>query len=286
MFQPVELEAEVDYRVSLWAITDQASDQFDIQAWIGSGTNPESMDIEVIPEIFPGVQEHLESAGEFTVPTTGTYYLGIYGLQHGDDTASSILAIDDIAIVEVTQPSLGTLEGTITSSLNGEAINNATIHIGTAFTATSDITGSYSVELPTGTYEITCAAADYNGAETFSVTITEGETTTQDFSLVPLVGISEDNLSLISSANIYPNPFNPETTINFSLSQNGYTELNVFNVRGQRVAQLVKTELSTGNHSIVWNGKGDDSKAMPSGIYFFTIQSGAKTKTVKGILLK
>ncbi|HPR18437.1 MAG TPA: FlgD immunoglobulin-like domain containing protein, partial [Candidatus Cloacimonadota bacterium] len=84
-----------------------------------------------------------------------------------------------------------------------------------------------------------------------------------------------------------PNPFNPETTITFSVTQSSaFATLEIFNMKGQKVKTLVNTTLSAGRHAIVWNGEDDDGKVVSSGIYFYKLRSGDFQKTRKMLLLK
>jgi len=84
----------------------------------------------------------------------------------------------------------------------------------------------------------------------------------------------------------YPNPFNPTTTINYSLKENSKVSLNIYNIKGQKVKQLVRNQLSAGQHSVVWNGKDDNGKSVSSGIYFYKLKAGNFEKTKKMILMK
>ena len=90
----------------------------------------------------------------------------------------------------------------------------------------------------------------------------------------------------------YPNPFNPTTNIDFSLKEDSFVSLNIYNVRGQKVKTLVTDEMQAGNHSVVWNGKNDSGKSVSSGIYFSNFVtnnqngSGDYTSVKKMILLK
>ncbi|UCE19064.1 MAG: T9SS type A sorting domain-containing protein [Gemmatimonadota bacterium] len=79
----------------------------------------------------------------------------------------------------------------------------------------------------------------------------------------------------------YPNPFNPETKIAFSLPSDSRVALSVYNVLGQRVATLINTEMSAGQHSVTWM-----ADSVPTGVYFYTITAGEFTATKKMILLK
>ncbi len=84
----------------------------------------------------------------------------------------------------------------------------------------------------------------------------------------------------------YPNPFNPETTIEFSLGSADRAELNIYNIKGQKVKSLVSGELSQGTHRIVWNGRDDSGQTVGSGIYFVRMQAGNYTETKKITLIK
>ena len=78
-----------------------------------------------------------------------------------------------------------------------------------------------------------------------------------------------------------PNPFNPSTKIDFSIAQDSNVILEVFNMKGQKVATLKNEIMTSGKHTVVWNA---DSNA--SGIYFYKLTSGKKTETKKMLLLK
>ncbi len=84
----------------------------------------------------------------------------------------------------------------------------------------------------------------------------------------------------------YPNPFNPETIISYSIPQKGRVEIEVFNVRGQKVTTLVSEQQEAGNHSVVWNGRDEANKACSSGIYFYRLETGSHSETRKMLLLQ
>lgn len=87
-------------------------------------------------------------------------------------------------------------------------------------------------------------------------------------------------------ANNYPNPFNPSTTINYSLPTNGAVTVEVYNTKGQVVNTLVNEQQTAGDHSVVWNGQDSRGDGITSGVYFYKIKSGKFTSTKKMILLK
>ena len=84
----------------------------------------------------------------------------------------------------------------------------------------------------------------------------------------------------------YPNPFNPETTIAFSLKKSQDIEIAIYNIRGERINTLLKTELNTGDHNVVWDGTDYRGKSVSSGIYFLRMQAGKYSATRKMILMK
>ncbi len=79
----------------------------------------------------------------------------------------------------------------------------------------------------------------------------------------------------------FPNPFNPSTTIEFSLPRSGYVTLVVYNTLGEEIATLVSETLSAGRYSTEWNAAG-----FSSGIYFYRLQAGEFVETRKLLLLR
>jgi hypothetical protein len=85
----------------------------------------------------------------------------------------------------------------------------------------------------------------------------------------------------------YPNPFNPTTTIKFSLAEKGNVELTVYNLKGQKVKTLTKDFLDKGEHSVIWNGDDELGKTVSSGMYFYRLAIAGKTiASNKCMLLK
>ena len=108
--------------------------------------------------------------------------------------------------------------------------------------------------------------------------------------LIPPVGIEDSNeITSVKSelSQNYPNPFNPITTISFSVTQtSSFVTLNIYNIKGQQVKQLISEQLPAGQHSVVWNGKDDKNKSVSTGIYFYKLKVKKYEKTRKMILLK
>lgn len=84
----------------------------------------------------------------------------------------------------------------------------------------------------------------------------------------------------------YPNPFNPETTISYSLAEAGHTRLDIYNLKGQLVRCLVSSQMMAGDHEVVWNGRDDHNRAVSSGMYLIRLSTGKHISTKKMIMMK
>ena len=85
--------------------------------------------------------------------------------------------------------------------------------------------------------------------------------------------------------NNYPNPFNPTTTISFSLQYNSAVELSIYNIKGQKIRSLTRNDLEKGSHSIIWSGDDESGNPLGSGIYFYKLDVNGKTESVKKCML-
>ncbi len=97
--------------------------------------------------------------------------------------------------------------------------------------------------------------------------------------------------SAVAPANIkllpnYPNPFNPTTTIEFSIPQDGHAVLKIYNIRGQHVKTLQNAMLEAGEYSMVWNGTNERNVPVSSGIYFSRLEAGDSVRVQKMVLMK
>lgn len=79
----------------------------------------------------------------------------------------------------------------------------------------------------------------------------------------------------------YPNPFNPTTTISFSIPQQEKVELIVYDVLGRKVAELVNETIPSGTHSIDFDGSN-----LSSGMYIYKITAGQFSESKKMLLVK
>jgi hypothetical protein len=88
----------------------------------------------------------------------------------------------------------------------------------------------------------------------------------------------------------YPNPFNPTTTIEFSLGSDGlgeqHVDLDIFNILGQHVKELINGPYSAGDHSVTWDATDQNGKRVATGIYLYRLKVGDERKTKKMLFLK
>ncbi|MDD2228030.1 MAG: T9SS type A sorting domain-containing protein, partial [Candidatus Cloacimonetes bacterium] len=87
---------------------------------------------------------------------------------------------------------------------------------------------------------------------------------------------------LSASLNCCPNPFNPSTTISYYNPQAGKVSISLYNLKGQKVRDILSTHQSTGNHTLVFDGLDKDKRSLASGIYFlrFTYPQGTLSKKI------
>jgi len=84
----------------------------------------------------------------------------------------------------------------------------------------------------------------------------------------------------------YPNPFNPETTIEFNVPSDGRVKIEVYNTAGQRVTSLVDEELTAGSYKTTWDARDESGGLMASGVYFYRMLAGDFADTRTMTLLK
>ncbi len=94
--------------------------------------------------------------------------------------------------------------------------------------------------------------------------------------------VEDDKLQLnFELHNNYPNPFNPDTIIEYTLPVNTFTRLAIYDVLGKEVAILIKDYVNAGKHKIVWN-----AKELSSGVYFYRLQTDNFVQSKKMLLIK
>lgn len=100
------------------------------------------------------------------------------------------------------------------------------------------------------------------------------------------VDITDDIIAQTELISNTPNPFNPITTINFQISEVGYVDLSIYNIKGQKIKTLVSSNQDIGSHEVIWDGKNYSGNSVGSGIYYYKLISGNYRSIKKMVLLK
>ncbi|MHB2148187.1 FlgD immunoglobulin-like domain containing protein [Calditrichota bacterium LG25] len=83
-----------------------------------------------------------------------------------------------------------------------------------------------------------------------------------------------------------PNPFNPTTTIKFGLPEDGYVQLTIYSMNGQKVRTLINGPVSKGYHQIIWDGKNESGQPVSGGLYVYELRTKHKRLLKKMLLVK
>lgn len=112
-----------------------------------------------------------------------------------------------------------------------------------------------------------------------------------------LIAINDDGETLSNPIDIkvnvlfelyqnYPNPFNGSTTIPFDIENDSKVKLVIYNILGQKINTLVNKNCGAGHYDITWNGQNNYGNLVPSGIYFYKIETDANSKVKKLVYIK
>ena len=149
-----------------------------------------------------------------------------------------------------------------------------------------------SIDSP-GLYELNLGGMILEEPQLFALTldVTSGAEFSIDFlgvpSLVPLSSVGDDGVpAVLALAVSYPNPFNPQTTIKFTVPNSADVELAVFDLKGHLVKMLLQGPLPAGDYSEVWRGRDGDGREVPSGVYLCRLQVGELIRSTKMTLMR
>jgi hypothetical protein len=155
-----------------------------------------------------------------------------------------------------------------TSSLVSDARYGTYSRVG--IKATAGLTYYFRVNRFSGT------AGSYSIVATRS-SVTTGVEKNTEISSIPRDLFLEQN---------YPNPFNPSTVIQYGLPASERVRITIFSLLGQEIAELANTVQSPGSYRVVWNGRDQQGKDMPSGIYLIRLQAGSTQLVKKAMLVR
>jgi len=149
----------------------------------------------------------------------------------------------------------------------------------------TDSSGNYEfVGLPLGDY---CVFRDF---VSFQYCFSPFDSDTFEINFVGVTQVDEfpeqnigKRLRLFSN---YPNPFNPLTNISYFIPEDAEVKLTIYNLRGEKVRELVNGLQAKGKKKIVWEGKDSHGEKVASGIYFCKLQTDEESETIRMVLLK
>jgi len=226
--------------------------------------------------------------------TLGYYYPFDMVYNHriwdGDGNGNAII---DIGPYEFGSPTFGGIEGYTYNPTNGEPVDYVLLKINNQpgeFTF-SDSIGNFAYKLPAGIYDVYAERVFYEDVIEYQVEVFDGQFTQLAIPMFEPVDVAEQTIpnpsSQISNLTNFPNPFNPSTTISFSVTQNSdFVNLEVYNIKGQKVKILLNEELQKGKHTSIWSGLDSNNKPVSSGIYLYKIKAGNQESVKHMLLLK
>ncbi len=91
---------------------------------------------------------------------------------------------------------------------------------------------------------------------------------------------------MISNVGNYPNPFNPVTTITYELNSRMPVFLTIYNVRGQKVKELIRGEFQSGYNTVGWDGRNDLGRQVSAGVYYYSIKAGNQVVTRRMVMVR
>ena len=216
--------------------------------------------------------------GEINVTITtlaGSFcYLGVMKIEAGDPTPVELTSFTSFVDESDVMLSWITATETNNSGFHVERSTKGSEYVDLGFVAghgTTTETQEYSFidqNVVAGKYNYRLKQIDFDGTINYSKTIE-----------VEVLGVTEFSLD-----QNYPNPFNPSTKINFRLASDSKVSFKIFDMLGQEVATLVNRQMTSGSHSVSFDGS-----SLNSGVYFYRIEAsgidGQEFISVKKMIL-
>ncbi len=129
---------------------------------------------------------------------------------------------------------------------------------------------------------------DTIGTYIIKVIVTDGVVSLTREWTIHILPVSNQDITIKATelTNNYPNPFNPETRIGYSLHEATNVVIDIYNIRGQLVKTLINNHQNQGQYTIVWNGRDQKGKPVSSGIYYCRMKTKSYQKIHKLMLIK
>ncbi len=221
----------------------------------------------------------LVDTGWLTVPNGG-YRWAVKAIYTSGVT--SVASFSNIIYKDVP---MGMIVGTV-RSVDSTPIAAATVTSGT-FTATTNSAGVYALSVPVGCHSVTASAAGFGDQTVEDVLVEQDLTATVNF-VLNTASIDDPRIPVTATAlsGNYPNPFNPQTTISYSVKEPGMVRIQIYNIKGQLVRTLVDEAHATGHYKQTFDARDDRGRNISNGVYLIRMQAPGYHKTSKMILMK
>jgi len=170
------------------------------------------------------------------------------------------------------------------------------------FTMRDMIPGSDGTAIEIAQDETEYLSFDFDCAEPINwqrsklVVWVQADVTEKEVLQTAVIGLTELNITSLDEqtalpeitelAQNFPNPFNSNTVIEYSLKSQSEVHLSIYNILGKRVTELVNQAQQPGNYSVIWNGLDTSGKEVAGGVYFYCLNTGDNTINKRMIYLK
>ena len=196
----------------------------------------------------------------------------------------------DIGAYEYNSFYIGGINGYVYDSISGLPVDCVKIEIFGKLPEFSDTLGCFQYPSGSGNYTVRASRWDYQDLIIPNVQVAQGEDIMLNIPLVRTNVANDDNTQSPEPADFgltnYPNPFNPDTTIRFSVPSDGRVIVTIYNIKGQRVKQLLNEQVVAGRYAVVWDGIDHTGNPCSSGVYFYKLRTNSKTLVRKMLMLK
>jgi hypothetical protein len=196
----------------------------------------------------------------------------------------------DIGAYEYNSFYIGGINGYVYDSVSGLPVDCVKIEIFGKLPEFSDTLGCFQYPSGSGNYTVRASRWDYQDLIIPNVQVAQGEDIILNIPLVLTNVANDDNTQSPEPADFgltnYPNPFNPDTTIRFSVPSEGRVTVTIYNIKGQRVKQILNEQVVAGRYAVMWNGTDSHGRTVSSGLYFARIEQGNKHLIHKMMLMK
>lgn len=208
----------------------------------------------------------------------------------GDNDDSAII---DIGPYEYGAPASGGIHGTIFQTEGGDPVDYVLLKIDNqpGEFEFADSSGYYEFRLPPGVYDIYASRVFYDNVVVEDIEVIEGEMTDIDFWMESTLSIEDDTPRPVDVSDVilhqnFPNPFNPTTTIAYTVETHGHVSLRIYNTSGQLVHTLIDRNEKPGEKSVQWDGRNNHGEQVASGLYFYRLETEDYQQTRRMLLLK